>query len=198
MLNHHLFLLINAAPGLTPAQLVLPMSIARWSVHAVAMLLVFSWFFAGREVRAELVKFAACAAIALLLAVAAAIAVGTAGSQEPAQHVVGGTHYLVQDCLPGLPARQVAMLWAVAFAAFGHGRLSVAAPFLLTLGLAVGWSRIYLGASLPWDVLGALPVAAAAAGVTWFTRGRIHRLALRLDDAYGAWRTALRRPRNQR
>lgn len=184
MLNHHLFTLINAPPGLTPGQLFLPMTLARWSVHGVVLVLVVSWLVAEREVKAELVRFAMCAAIALLLACAAALLVEALGPDAAGRDAIAGTRYLARGWLPDLPSRSVAMLWAVALTAFGHGRLSVAGPFLLTLGLVVGWSRIYLGASLPGDVLAALPVAAAAAAVTWWARASIHRLALRLEDLH--------------
>ncbi|WP_431047872.1 hypothetical protein [Roseateles sp. L2-2] len=184
MLNHHLFSLINAPPGLTPAQLFLPMTLARWSVHGAALVLVVGWLVAEREVKAELVRFAMCATIALLFACAAALAVQTLDLHAADREVIAGTRYLARGWLPDVPSRSVAMLWAAAFTAFGHGRLSVAGPFLLTLGLVVGWSRIYLGASLPGDVLAALPVAAAAAAVTWWARAPIYRLALRLEGTH--------------
>jgi undecaprenyl-diphosphatase len=194
MLNHHLFSLINAPPGLTPGQLFLPMAVARWSACGVMLGLVLSWLIAERELRAELVKFAAGAVIALLLAAAVAIVVGALGPSSWSRDAIPGTRYLARGWLPDLPSPSVTMLWAVAITAFGQDRLSVAGPFLLTLGLAVGWSRIYLGASLPGDILAALPVAAAASALTWWMRGPVHRLALRLDEAHGGRRPLRRRP----
>ena len=194
MLNHHLFSLINAPPGLSPDELFLPMAVAQWSAGGVMLGLCLSWWIAERELRAELVKSASVAAIALLLAGAVAVVVGAFGPPAWSREAMPGTRYLARGWLPDLPSPSVTMLWAMAITAFGQDRLSVAGPFLLTLGLAVGWSRIYLGASLPGDILAVLPVAAAASALTWWMRAPVHRLALRLDKAQVGRRQLRRRP----
>ena len=44
---------------------------------------------------------------------------------------------------------------------------------LLALGLLVGWSRIYLGAHFPFDVLAAFPVALVGAAASVALRGTL-------------------------
>jgi undecaprenyl-diphosphatase len=70
-----------------------------------------------------------------------------------------GTQHLAHDNDPGLPSDHVTVLWSLALATLASRRFAAWGFPLLAIGLAVGWSRVYLGVHFPFDVIAALPVA---------------------------------------
>jgi len=101
--------------------------------------------------------------LALLLALALAQFVSWLWPQPRPFAAHLGTQYLVRGDDSGLPSGHVTALWSLAVSALLTRRLAPWGFPLLAIGLAVGWSRVYLGADFPFDVLAALPVACAGA-----------------------------------
>jgi undecaprenyl-diphosphatase len=190
MNNLHLFDLINAGPD--PGRVPLAVAhVLATQVNSIVLLgLAFIWVRGTRKVRGELLEMLLGCAVALGLA---QLVLHFWPQPRPFMlHV--GTQYLGHAAGPGLPSHHVTFLWALGFSALGTRRLAVLGLPLLAVGLAVGWSRVFLGVHFPYDVLAAAPVALAGAVAARL----LQRLAVpvyawvvfhydRLDRRFAAW-----------
>ncbi len=166
MTNLHLFELINAAPGLDHIRLAWAVALADWTIYLVPVAMAVAWVRGDDVVRRDLLRMLLSTLIALWIA-----QVITHLWPQPrpfALHL--GTQYLAHADDPGLPSDHVTVLWSLALASFGTKRFAVWGLPLLTFGLLVGWSRVYLGVHFPFDVLAAFPVAAAGAAAAYLLR----------------------------
>lgn len=197
--NRHLFALINAGPGLDALHLGVSMALARWFVYLLPLLMSVAWVRADDVARCELMHMVVAALVAL--GIAQVVAHVWPQPRPFALHL--GNQYLEHSDDPGLPSDHVTLIWSVALAALTLRRLAVWGLPLLACGLAVGWSRVYLGVHFPLDVVAALPVAALGAAAAWVLRESVAPLfagILRLYDGLirlvaATWRTALMRVR---
>lgn len=166
--NLHLFELINAAPGLGPGALAVATAVANWLIWLIPLAMTLAWVRGDRHARQELLQ--------MLLAALAALWIAKMVSNlwphpRPfALHL--GRQYLPHGNDPGLPSDHVTVFWSLALAAFGTRRFAVWGLPLLTGGLLVGWSRVYLGVHFPFDILAAFPVALAGAAAAYVLRKR--------------------------
>ncbi len=157
--NLHLFELINAAPGLSPARLALAIALAQWTIYLIPLTLAVAWVRGDHVARRDLLQMLMAALIALGIA---QIVTHVWPQPRPfALHL--GTQYLEHGNDPGLPSDHVTVFWSLAFASLMTRRFAVWAFLLLALGLLVGLSRVYLGVHFPFDILAALPVALVGA-----------------------------------
>jgi len=188
MNNLHLFDLINAPLGLSPLRVGLATVLAQWLIYLIPLMMVYAWLRGDHAARLELLQMAVAMGVAL--GIAQFVAHVWPQPRPFTLHV--GVQYLGPDD-SGLPSEQVTAFWSLALAALASRRFSVWAFPLLALGLLVGWSRIYLGAQFPFDVLAALPVALVGAAVSMALRAAMQpafervlsfydRCALWLDD----------------
>lgn len=157
--NTHLFELLNAGPELAPAKLLLALFLAKWLIVAVPVGMAWSWARGVAAGRSELLELLLSVAIAL--AVAQVVAWLWPQPRPFAMHL--GTQYLEHADDPGLPSDHVTVFWSVALSALFTRRFALWSFPLLAIGLAVGWSRVYLGVHFPYDVAAAFPVALAGA-----------------------------------
>jgi undecaprenyl-diphosphatase len=155
--NLHLFELLNAGPGLG----AWPLALARWAASGpawlVALGMVLAWVQGNHAARRELLELSIACAMALALA--QGVAQVWPQPSPSALHL--GSVYLAPAGDAGLPSDQVTALWSLGLAALRTRRYAVWGLPLLTAGLVVGWSRVFLGQHFPFDVLAALPVALA-------------------------------------
>jgi undecaprenyl-diphosphatase len=153
--NHHLFELINAPAALGAIPLLLATALAQWLICLIPVAMAIAWLRGDHGSRRELLQ--------MLLAALLALAIGqilafVAPQPRPFQlHL--GHQYLAHSADPGLPSDHVTVFWSLALAALVSIHYATWGFPLLALGLAVGWSRVYLGVHFPYDVAAALPVA---------------------------------------
>ena len=194
--NFHLFELINASPGMKPIQFWLVIMLAQWLIYLVPSGLAVAWIRADPLARRELLE--------MLLATALALAVSQViryAWPQPRPFVLQlGTQYIEHGADPGLPSDHVTVLWSLALAALMTRRFAVLGFPLLAVGLAVGWSRVFLGVNFPFDILAALPVAAVGALAARALRAaalpmmaQLLRLYDRLATTARSWWTAARK-----
>ncbi len=163
MNNLHLFELINAAPGLNPLRLNIAIVLASWMLYVIPFAMLIAWVRGNHAARRELLQV--MLAVALALGLAQIISHVWPQPRPFMLHL--GTQYLAHDADPGLPSDHVVVFWSLALATLHTRRYALWGLPLLSVGLLVGWSRVYLGVHFPLDILAALPVAwagAAAAG----------------------------------
>jgi undecaprenyl-diphosphatase len=155
--NRHLFELINASPGMGHLHLVLATALAEWVIYLVPLVMTVAWVRGDHASRRELLEMLLSALMALTVA---QVVTHVWPQPRPFQlHL--GTQYLQHGTDPGMPSDHVTVFWSLAFAALLSRQREAWGFPLLAIGLAVGWSRVYLGVHFPYDVLGALPVALA-------------------------------------
>lgn len=157
--NLHLFELINAAPKPQQWQLVLAVGLAQWLIYVVAFGLALAWVRGNTAARRELIEL--FFGVLISLGLAQLVAHQWPQARPFALHL--GTQLLAHANDPGLPSDHVTVFWSLACSALMTRRFAVWGFPLLAAGLAVGWSRVFLGLHFPYDILAALPVAMAGA-----------------------------------
>lgn len=162
----HLFELINAPAAVHPTRLLLALLVARWAVWLVPLGALLLWARGDAVTRRELVAVA----LAALWAGAIAEALRLVWPHPRPAALRLGTQYLAHAGDSGLPSDQATVVWALALAVLRTQRLSVWCFPLLTAGLVLGLSRVYVGVNFPYDILAALPVAALGALAAGATR----------------------------
>jgi len=153
--NHHLFELINAPSGLRPIPLILATALAEWLICLIPVAMAIAWMRGDHGSRRELLQML----LAALLALAVGHALAFAWPQPRPFELHMGHQYLPHRADAGLPSDHVTVFWSLALAALVSVHYATWGFPLLALGLAVGWSRVYLGVHFPYDVAAALPVA---------------------------------------
>ena len=186
--NHHLFELINAAVMPPAWQLGLALVLAEWLIALVPAGMLIAWVRAGNESRRELLNML----LAVVLALALGQVVGHVWPQPRPLALHMGLQLLAHSNDPGLPSDHVTVFWALACSALTTRRYAAWGFALFAAGLAVGWSRVFLGVHFPYDVLAAMPVALAGAWVACALRTATMPLAGSILQAYAKLERVLR------
>jgi undecaprenyl-diphosphatase len=167
--NLYLFHLINAGPGLAGLQLLMARGVANGLIYFVPLGMIWGWWRGDQNQRIELLTMLFSVAISLLIA-----QVVTLVWPQPRPFALhAGTQFLAHSNDPGLPSDHVTVFWGLALAALCTRRFGVWALPMFAAGLLVGWTRVYLGVHFPFDILAALPVAAAGTSIAWLLKGKL-------------------------
>lgn len=160
--NILLFERINASAATPHWQIAVALAVAQWVIWLVPIGLAVAWVRGDGVTRATLLE--------MVLAVFIALGIGQVIGHiwpEPRPFMLHlGAQFLAHDPDPGMPSDHVTVFWSLACAALAARRFRGWAAPLFALGLLVGWTRVFLGVHFPFDVLGALPVAAAGAVIS--------------------------------
>jgi len=160
-LNHSLFSLVNAAPGLAGWQLHGALFAAEWLIMIVPLGLVLMWTNGVPEQRDAAVRALLSAIIALTISKIIGLL-----WFYPRPFVVGiGQTFLEHAPDSSFPSDHATSMLSVALALM-LCQLREARRFgaaLLALSVVVGWSRVFLGVHWPLDMVCALVVSGVAA-----------------------------------
>ncbi len=155
-LNRALFLTIDATPA-TPAWLIdIASAIANGLIWSVPFIIACLWLSGDARQRETALK--ACAVT--LAALGANQLIGLAW-QHPRPFMIGLGHtFLAHAPDSSFPSDHATVFAAVTIALLAGGMRRLGG-WTLAGGVAVAWSRIFLGVHFPLDMIGALAVTAA-------------------------------------
>ncbi len=191
--DHHLFELINAAPDLHGLRLTLATALAQYLIFLLPAGMAFAWLRGSRDDRYALLR----ALYACLMALALAQLIGWMWPQPRPFALHLGNQFIPHANDAGLPSDHVTIFWTLGLAALATRQFATWGFPLLAAGLAVGWSRVYLGVHFPLDVLAALPVAALAlAVVSGLGKFADTRFSEPVVDIYARFERRLRRSKD--
>jgi undecaprenyl-diphosphatase len=173
-LNRSLFLWINATPD-TPAWLIsLATLVARDLITIVPVLIVALWLWGPRSQVGSQRRLVLKTAIALACALTVSWLIGSL-YPHPRPFVIGlGHQFLAHDATESYPSNHGTIIFTFAIAFFCWHR-AWSGVVLLAAGLAIAWSRIFLGVHWPMDMLGGLllgMLSCLVAQVTWHFCGQ--------------------------
>lgn len=165
-LNRTLFLQLNGKPDAPPWKVLLAVDVADYLILLVPLLLLALWLRGGRassQRRAR--RESALRAFAVtLLALGIGQIVGLL-LPHPRPFMIGLGHaWLVHVPDASFPSDHATVFASMALSLLLDG-VPVLAALSLLAGVAVAWARIFLGVHFPFDMLGALLVAALSAAL---------------------------------
>lgn len=160
-INQTLFLLINAPEH--PSHLLIETAIffAKYFIVLIPIVLLVAWIAGNENVK----KLALMAAITAVLGLIVNSVFGLVWYHPRPFAIHLGTNFLPHSDDSSFPSDHLTFFWSVAVS-FALSRQTRALGLLLVLlGLPVAWARIYLGVHYPFDMIGSLVVATAAATI---------------------------------
>lgn len=160
-LNHQIFLAINASDAASPLAVWAGSALAEWPIGIAVLLTLLA------IVRQKPRGFAVALALRVVLTVA--VAMGSAClirmfHYNPRPFVLGiGRMLIAHEPTSSFPSLHATFLFSMAFALLLHKGSRGIALFVMLLGFATAWARIFVGVHYPLDMAGAFLTACLAA-----------------------------------
>ena len=179
-LNHTLFLWLNAPEHPSALALQLAVLFAEQLIWALPLLVAIGWLRGCEATKKALLVASASGLLGLLINQI----IGLAWS-HPRPFMIGLGHTLIFHAADSsFPSDHLTLWWALAFSLLLQPVCRSAGTGLALLGLPIAWARIYLGVHFPFDMVGAVAVAAWSAwlglqAAHWY-REPSYRLASRI------------------
>ncbi|MEZ0171168.1 phosphatase PAP2 family protein [Microvirga sp. TS319] len=176
--NDALFLALNAAEHPPSGLVVMALAFGQWAIFLVPVLLAALWLWGTRDSRSGLLLAVLGAEVALALNQAIALI-----WPHPRPFAVPIGHTLIPHAADSsFPSDHLTFLVAIGIGLLAWTHERWAGRLVLLLAVPVAWSRLFLGVHFPFDMLGAVPVAAtgilAVAPLhAWVRRTIVPRLA---------------------
>lgn len=156
-LNTALFLMINAGPDAPRLVVLLATLIANWIIYLAAAGLVVTWVRGRTRLRFALLD----ATLTALIALGVAQIIARLWYHPRPFELRLGRQLLAHVPETSFPSDHATLLFALALPLVMNPASRRFGWFMLVLAVAVAWSRVYLGVHFPFDMAGALLVAAA-------------------------------------
>ncbi|MBI1204248.1 MAG: phosphatase PAP2 family protein [Rhodopseudomonas sp.] len=149
LLNHHIFLLLNASASPSPLLVDLADFVAQQLIYAIPVLLLALWIWGRPERRAGLISTTVAAGCAL----GANQMVGLLW-YEPRPFMIGLGHTLVAHVPENsFPSDHTTFFLTVGFALIATRGAPGFGKLVSLIGVLVAWARIYLGLHYPVDMI---------------------------------------------
>lgn len=159
-LNRTLFLQLNGKPDAPPWEVLLAVDVADYLILLIPLLLLALWFRGKRAPRTTALHALAVTLLALGIGQIVGLLL-----PHPRPFMIGLGHaWLVHVPDASFPSDHATVFASVALSLLLDG-VPVLAALSLLAGVAVAWARIFLGVHFPFDMLGALLVAALSAAL---------------------------------
>lgn len=161
-LNQTLFFWLNAPEHPSALALTLAVFFAERLIWAVPLVIGIGWLRGSEGTR----KAMLIATLSGLLGLLINQVIGLAWL-HPRPFMIGLGHTLIPHVADSsFPSDHLTLWWAVAFSLVLQRGPRIAGLALALLGVPIAWARIYLGVHFPFDMLGAIAVAALCAWLT--------------------------------
>lgn len=159
-LNQDLFLQINATANTSPDLIQISLFVANDLVYGIPVLLAAQWLLGGQTRRSA----ALLAFVLAMLALGVSQLIGMAWYQ-PRPFVIGLGHTWASHAPDAsFPSDHLTLFTAIGLGLVFGGR-KASGLVTVSLGLLVGWARVYVGFHFPLDMGGSLLVAAACSAL---------------------------------
>jgi undecaprenyl-diphosphatase len=190
-INNHVFLLINAAAGASPAVVSVAEFVASRLIDLIPVLLVVLWVWGKPARRTDLVA----SSIAAALALGANQLVGLFW-YEPRPFMIGLGHTLMAHVPENsFPSDHTTFILTVGFALVVTRAARTWGTVVTVLGVLVAWARIYLGLHFPLDMLASALIAGLFGAVAALLVAPVRRWLMPVADrTYEVALDALRLP----
>jgi undecaprenyl-diphosphatase len=162
-LNHALFLWMNAPANPNALLLTLAIVFAEYAMEVVPLLIAIGWLRGTEQTRKRTLEATAAGLVGLLINQSSGLL-----WFHPRPYMIGLGHtFLVHAPDSSMPSDHLTLLLAVAFSFLLHRSYRFTGIALALLGLPIAWARIYLRVHFPFDMIGAVLVAALSAWLAW-------------------------------
>lgn len=153
--NQSVFLAVNASANAPALLIEIAKVLASGAIYLAVLSLTFLWVRRGRAVRFVLLDATVSALVGLGLAqMIAAI------WYHPRPFEIGlGRQLIAHAAEASFPSDHATMMFGLAIPLLCAAQTRRWGSIQMLLGLAVAWSRVYLGVHFPLDMIGALSVA---------------------------------------
>ncbi|ACC76182.1 phosphatase PAP2 family protein [Paraburkholderia phymatum] len=160
--NQALFLTINATTSTPRWQIGVASCVADYVIYLVPLVLAALWLSGNRDSREAALR----ACCVTLLALGFNQIIGLAW-MHPRPFMIGLGHTFVEHAPDSsFPSDHGTVFASVALTLL-FARVRWAGLLTLVAGLAVAWSRVYIGVHFPFDMLGAALIACVAYVLVW-------------------------------
>tara|TARA_R110002126_G_scaffold290914_2_gene449505 strand:+ start:21864 stop:22478 length:615 start_codon:yes stop_codon:yes gene_type:complete len=158
--NRALFLQLNASSDAPVALVRIAMLFANWAIFLVPALLAALWLWGSPRNRTGLLAAFLAAEFGLLLNQLAGLMY-----VHPRPFMVPIGRLLIDHAADNsMPSDHFTFVFAIALGLFVFSRLKIPATLVFAIGLAIAWSRVFLGVHFPLDMIGA--AVSGSIGVT--------------------------------
>lgn len=154
ILNRALFLKINASPDTAPWAIGVAKLVANYLIYAIPALLVIYWLWGSEAKRTLALK----ACLVAMLGVGLNQLIGLAW-QHPRPFMIGLGHaWVLHAADSSFPSDHMTVFVGIGISLLFGGEI-LAGILTLATGMAVAWSRVFLGVHFPLDMLGSIGIA---------------------------------------
>ncbi len=161
MLNHQLFLLINASNTQSFGLFIFAQFMATWMIYLILSALCLALLFGPPQVKAAIITALGCGLLGYLFCT---IIGQIFPHPRPFMLPIGKT-FLYHKANASFPSGHATLVFSLGFSLY-LSRFRAAGAAILLTGVGIGWARVFLGVHFPFDILGAIPVSLCAAGLT--------------------------------